>query len=50
MRSFKTDQEVFWAGQFGDDYVDRNNGADAIAANIALFQKFYLELIKSIVS
>ncbi|KAI9135244.1 pseudaminic acid biosynthesis-associated methylase [Acaryochloris sp. CCMEE 5410] len=39
MRSFKTDQEVFWAGQFGDDYVDRNNGADAIAANIALFSK-----------
>ncbi|MGR3278178.1 pseudaminic acid biosynthesis-associated methylase [Acaryochloris marina NIES-2412] len=39
MRSFKTEQEMFWAGQFGDDYVDRNNGADSIAANIALFSK-----------
>ncbi len=37
--SFKTEQETFWAGHFGDQYSDRNVGADAIAANVALFSK-----------
>lgn len=37
--SFKTEQETFWAGHFGDQYSDRNVGADAVAANVALFSK-----------
>jgi spore coat polysaccharide biosynthesis protein SpsF len=23
--AFKTEQEVFWAGEFGNNYVDRND-------------------------
>ncbi len=39
MVDFGTEQEQFWAGEFGDDYSDRNIGADWIAANTALFAK-----------
>jgi len=34
-----TEQEAFWQGAFGDDYVERNDGADLVASNIALFVK-----------
>lgn len=34
---FKTDQEEFWAGEFGDEYIKRNKGAQAIANTVALF-------------
>lgn len=37
MTEFATEQEKFWAGEFGDDYSDRNIGAGWIAANTALF-------------
>tara|TARA_A100001391_G_scaffold125291_1_gene85462 strand:+ start:8778 stop:9383 length:606 start_codon:yes stop_codon:yes gene_type:complete len=33
------DQELFWKGEFGDEYVDRNNGADFVAAKIDMFTK-----------
>lgn len=36
---FKTDQENFWAGEFGDVYSGRNIGENWIAANTALFAK-----------
>ena len=36
---FKTDQEAFWAGNFGDNYIARNAGDLLIASNIALFSK-----------
>lgn len=39
MNSFKTEQEQFWAGEFGDDYTARNQGVNWIASNIALFAK-----------
>ncbi len=39
MNSFSTPQEHFWAGQFGDDYTDRNTGARAVASNLALFSR-----------
>ncbi len=39
MSDFKTKQEEFWVGEFGDDYTDRNRGADWIAANMAFFAK-----------
>ena len=35
----KTEQESFWQGEFGDAYVDRNDGEAVIAANLALFAK-----------
>ena len=34
---YMTDQENFWAGNFGDDYILRNTGEDLISANIAVF-------------
>lgn len=36
-RHFKTDQEAFWAGQFGTDYITRNQGDEMVASNLALF-------------
>jgi spore coat polysaccharide biosynthesis protein SpsF len=36
---FATEQEDFWAGQFGDEYTQRNVGAQWVASNIALFAK-----------
>lgn len=37
MSEFKTEQEAFWAGNFGNEYSDRNIGAGWHAANTALF-------------
>lgn len=34
---FRTEQEKFWAGEFGDNYIDRNKGGKILAGNIALF-------------
>lgn len=36
MNEYATDQENFWAGDFGNDYIDRNRGPRLIAANLAL--------------
>ncbi|MDA3898331.1 MAG: hypothetical protein PF482_19515 [Desulfobacteraceae bacterium] len=37
--SFKTDQEEFWAGKFGDEYIERNKGGSTLASNISFFAK-----------
>jgi pseudaminic acid biosynthesis-associated methylase len=37
--TFKTEQEAFWAGSFGDEYSKRNVGERWIAANLALFSR-----------
>jgi pseudaminic acid biosynthesis-associated methylase len=36
---FRTDQEEFWAGSFGTEYMARNQGARAVASNVALFSQ-----------
>lgn len=36
---FKTAQEEFWAGEFGNDYTDRNASSALKAGNINLFSK-----------
>jgi len=36
---YKTDQEGFWAGEFGNEYIGRNQGEASIASNTALFSK-----------
>ncbi|MDZ8221577.1 MULTISPECIES: pseudaminic acid biosynthesis-associated methylase [unclassified Nostoc] len=36
---FRTEQEYFWAGKFGDEYIARNKGNILIANNISLFTK-----------
>lgn len=35
--TFKTDQENFWAGDFGSEYIQRNQGDALLAANLAFF-------------
>ena len=41
MKSYKTAQESFWAGTFGDDYISRNKSKKLLASNI----KFFSEII-----
>src|SRR5580765_564594 len=36
-KTFKTDQEAFWAGEFGGEYSRRNVGSGLLAGNCALF-------------
>lgn len=36
---YKTEQEAFWAGSFGDQYIERNQGATILASNLALFSR-----------
>ena len=40
-REFKTEQETFWAGKFGDDYIGRNTGDHLVASNISLFARIF---------
>lgn len=35
--SYETPQEAFWAGQFGTDYISRNQSNRLLAANLAFF-------------
>lgn len=36
---FRTEQEVFWAGDFGTEYVQRNQGGALLASNLSFFGK-----------
>lgn len=35
--TFKTEQEAFWAGDFGTDYIKRNQGDALLASNLDFF-------------
>lgn len=37
--SYKTEQEAFWAGEFGTEYIARNTGDQLLAANLDFFAK-----------
>ena len=37
--AFKTSQEEFWAGDFGDAYNDRNKGENLLATNLNIFSQ-----------
>jgi spore coat polysaccharide biosynthesis protein SpsF len=37
MSDFKTAQESFWAGEFGSDYIGRNEGSALLASNLNFF-------------
>jgi len=39
MSGFETEQEQFWAGEFGDEYVDRSEGAAHIAPRTAMWSR-----------
>ena len=49
MDLFKTEQEKFWAGEFGDEYTDRNQTESLFASNLALFSEI-LKRTKSVKS
>lgn len=36
---YKTEQEEFWAGEFGGDYITRNRGEKLLASNLNFFSK-----------
>ena len=35
--TYKTEQEAFWAGEFGTQYIERNTSEQMLASNLALF-------------
>lgn len=37
--NYITEQESFWAGKFGSDYIERNNGEKLLASNLNFFTK-----------
>jgi len=37
--NFRTEQEEFWAGEFGTQYIDRNRGDVLLASNLDFFVK-----------
>lgn len=41
MHTFSTEQEKFWAGEFGNDYISRNQGAALLASNLDFFSKAF---------
>lgn len=38
-QGYATEQEEFWAGQFGTDYINRNKSHQTIASNVSLFSR-----------
>lgn len=51
MQQYKTEQEQFWASDFGDEYISRNQDKQLIASNTALFSSILQKTrgIKSII-
>jgi len=41
MSEFLTEQEAFWAGEFGDEYISRNAAADLQKSNRIFFQEVF---------
>ncbi len=39
MKQYATEQEEFWAGDFGNEYSERNRGAEVLAAKIGFWSK-----------
>ena len=38
-KAFKTEQEEFWAGAFGNEYIERNNEPCILSNKLALWTK-----------
>lgn len=43
MSDFKTEQEAFWAGDFGCEYVERNSDESTILCSRVMFEKIFLK-------
>lgn len=46
--NYKTQQEEFWAGKFGDQYIERNIGEEYLASNLSFFLKTFRQISKPI--
>jgi pseudaminic acid biosynthesis-associated methylase len=46
MKDIKTDQENFWAGDFGNQYINRNQSDELLAANIKMFSDVFSRMDK----
>ena len=42
--NFKTEQENFWAGSFGDEYINRNKSEEYLASNLNFFSKAFNQI------
>ena len=36
---YQTEQELFWAGEFGNEYIQRNQSQEILNSNIIFFKK-----------
>lgn len=43
---YKTEQENFWVGQFGDEYIQRNSSLEQLSANISMFAQIFKNMGK----
>jgi spore coat polysaccharide biosynthesis protein SpsF len=43
-RTFNNDQEEFWAGEFGTEYIERNRGSQLLASNLHFFSEAFRQV------
>lgn len=43
---YRTEQEDFWAGEFGNEYITRNQGDKLLASNLNFFSKAFNQVKK----
>ncbi|UNK38225.1 pseudaminic acid biosynthesis-associated methylase [Shinella sp. H4-D48] len=43
---YATEQEAFWAGDFGNDYIGRNQGDQLLASNLQFFSKALAQTVR----
>lgn len=43
MAEYKTEQEIFWAGSFGTEYIKRNDSKELLASNLSFFSRTLLK-------
>lgn len=44
--SYKTEEELFWANEFGNEYIDRNISQDYLTSNLVFFSKVFSKIGK----
>ena len=51
MKKYNSEQEKFWAGNFGDEYISRNTDEKLLSSNLKLFSKIFssIDSIESVI-
>lgn len=44
--NYQTEQEIFWAGSFGDEYINRNKSEEYLASNLNFFSNAFRQISK----